>query len=193
MEGMSKNKSEGNTTDIKKSLELSLKNSQKEGIEEPSLLHREQIVCFLWGKRQMGIPIDQVKETLAIRPLTRVFLTPPFVLGVVNVRGNILAVLDLAQLMGLNNLHFGGESKIVVVEAQGRKWGVLVDSMTGVRESPAEQLTPASTLLPQAPQWLRSVLTGQDSTIGILDMNLLLETEALQKLIGKKETSSISG
>lgn len=190
MEGLSKNEAEGGSEGTRPPVET-LPGNAKEPMDpekRTSSFLAEQLVCFLWGDRQMGIPIAQVKETLALRPLTRVFLTPRFVLGVVNVRGDILAVLDLASLMGLPPLHYGGDAKIVVVQSQRRRWGVLVDSMTGVRDCPQGSLSQTNNLLPQAPPWLAGVLTGEDGApVGILDMSLLLETEALRKLLGDED------
>lgn len=140
----------------------------------------QQFVTFIWGSRKMCIPINQVKETLASRPLTKVFLTPSFVMGVVNVRGEILAVLDLAQMMGLPPLKYGPESKIIIAKSNGRKWGVLVDEMTGVQRFISECINPARDLIPKAPAWLTSVATHEHSFTGILDMALFLETEALR-------------
>lgn len=142
-----------------------------------------QLVCFLWDSHEMGIPIIQVKETLASRPMTRVFLTPPFVMGVVNVRGEILAVLDLARLMGLSPVKYRQESKIIVVKAKGRKWGILVDSMTGVKTLADGRKSEAKELFPQAPMWLTGVLSYEGVSIGILDMESLINTEDLQALL----------
>lgn len=189
MEGLSKNEAAGGSEKARLPLDplSGTLNDPADPQERTTRFKDEGLVCFLWGDRQMGIPIAQVKETLALRPLTRVFLTPPFVLGVVSVRGDILAVLDLASLMDLSPLHYGGDGKIVVVQSERRRWGVLVNSMTGVRDCPPERLSPTNNLLPQAPPWLAGILTGDDGVpIGVLDMRLLLESEPLQNLLGDK-------
>jgi purine-binding chemotaxis protein CheW len=146
-----------------------------------------QLVCFLWGQRQFGIPIHQVKETLALRPVTRVFLTPAWVVGMVSVRGDILAVLDVARMAGLPPLTPGAASKIVVVGAQEKKWGVLTDQMTGVRIYRPAEFTAAKTVLPLTQPWIVGIIGGQGGPIAVLDMDLLLESEQLRALTGGKE------
>jgi purine-binding chemotaxis protein CheW len=146
-----------------------------------------QLVCFFWGEKEFGIPIQQVKETLALRPITRVFLTPPHVLGVVNLRGDILAVLDLAQLGGLPPLAFRPSSKIVVVQARKRMWGVLVDEMTGVRACHDSSFVESSSVLPQTQPWVAGVLTGGLRPVAVLDMEALLCSEPLRALTGGQE------
>ncbi len=138
----------------------------------------QQFVCFFWGSQKMCIPIHQVKETLATRPLTKVFLTPSFVMGIFNLRGEILALLDLARLLGLPALNYGPDSKIIIVKINGLKWGVLVDTMTGVRRFPPECITPAKDLFPRTPLWLAGVVSHEQSSLGILDMASFLETDA---------------
>lgn len=157
------------------------------GLQREEQDRSDQLVCFLWGAREFGIPISQVKETLALRPVTRVFLSPPYVLGAVNLRGDILAVLDLAQLSGLAPLSFLPSSKIVVVRARDRMWGMLVDEMTGVRRCPQSGFADSSDVLPQAQPWVAGMLSTGDRPVAVLDMEALLDSEPLRALTGAQE------
>ena len=61
-----------------------------------------KLLCFHVAGQDFGVPIGAVKETIPERPLTRLFLVPPFVAGLINLRGEVVAVLDLATLLGLS-------------------------------------------------------------------------------------------
>jgi chemotaxis signal transduction protein len=61
-----------------------------------------KLLCFHVAGQDFGIPIGAVKETIPERPLTRLFLVPPFVAGLINLRGEVVAVIDLATLLGLS-------------------------------------------------------------------------------------------
>ncbi len=63
----------------------------------------EKLVCFELAGQAFGLPIRSVKETLPMRPLTRVLLVSPIVAGLMNLRGEVVAVLDLAQMIGLHH------------------------------------------------------------------------------------------
>ena len=147
----------------------------------------QQLVCFRWGNRHFGVPIGQVKETLAIGPVTRVFRTPDFVVGVLNLRGDILTLLDLTQLIGLPSLGTHSSAKILVVQARNKMWGLLVEALTGVQAAPRNKIAEAAPLLGQAPSWITGVLPTPEQQIAILDMELLLESKPLQSLMGQQE------
>jgi purine-binding chemotaxis protein CheW len=60
-----------------------------------------KLLCFHVAGQDFAVPIAAVKETLPERPLTRLGLVPPFVAGLINLRGEVVAVLDLARLLDL--------------------------------------------------------------------------------------------
>jgi len=60
-----------------------------------------KLLCFHVAGQDFAVPIAAVKETIPERPLTRLFLVPPFVAGLINLRGEVVAVLDLATLLDL--------------------------------------------------------------------------------------------
>lgn len=120
------------------------------------------------------MPIAAVKETIAERPLTRLFLVPPFVAGLINLRGEVVAVLDLAALLDLPRPADGGRRaarNIVILRASllggGRHAadrpaaGLLVDTLDGVRElADAEVRPPPPTLAPEPAAYLDGVATA---------------------------------
>ena len=141
-----------------------------------------KVVCFVTAGQHFAVPIQQVKETVAMRPITKVFLTPSFVKGVTNLRGEIVAVLDLAQLIGLGRQEVEQSSKIVIARARGKRWGLLVQEMTGVRPYVEEQLQEAVELLGQHPDWVLGVLPSDGPPSAVLDMDRLLDFEPVRAL-----------
>ena len=79
-----------------------------------------KLLCFHVAGQDFGVPIAAVKETIPERPLTRLFLVPPFVAGLINLRGEVVAVLDLAALLGLDRAQESGRrapKNIVILRA----------------------------------------------------------------------------
>jgi chemotaxis signal transduction protein len=110
-----------------------------------------KLLCFHVAGQDFGVPIGAVKETIPERPLTRLFLVPPFVAGLINLRGEVVAVLDLSVLLDLERKAEGGRRKapanIVILRASllagGRDArhaanrpaaGLFVDRLAGVRD-----------------------------------------------------------
>ena len=114
-----------------------------------------------------GLPIDAVKETIEARPLTRLFLVPPFVAGLINLRGDVVAVLDLQALLGLPAAERRDPRNIVILRASllapsghaardcnaanRAGAGILVDSLDGVRDVPAGAIKPLPPTLAAEP------------------------------------------
>lgn len=88
-----------------------------------------QIVVFKLGSEEYGISIDQIKEVVITPNITHLPQTPAYVKGVANIRGNIIAILDLEEKFGLaknidTTTH--GNNFTLVVESEEFKMGVLV-------------------------------------------------------------------
>lgn len=157
-------------------------NSNQHAAREAHHTPSDKVVCFVTAGQHFAVPIQQVKETVAMRPITRVFLTPPFVKGVTNLRGEIVAVLDLALLIGLGRQEADHTSKIVIARARGKNWGLLVQEMTGVRPYVQEELQDAVELLGQHPDWVLGVLPSGGPPSAVLDMDRLLDFEPVRAL-----------
>jgi purine-binding chemotaxis protein CheW len=90
-----------------------------------------QIVVFKLGEEEYGLSIGQIKEVVITPNITRMPQTPSFVKGVANVRGNIIAMLDLEEKFGLQRKSGSdglpiGNNFTLVIESDEMKMGVLV-------------------------------------------------------------------
>lgn len=94
-----------------------------------------------------GVGIDDVKEIIEYSTITRVPLTAAFIRGVINLRGNVVAVVDLAVRIDKQRQEPSKRTCIIVVEldADGEKSevGFVVDSVNAVLDIPDEQIEPA--------------------------------------------------
>ncbi len=87
------------------------------------------LVCFRLGDEQYALDIACVREVLRVPSITHVPQMPDFVLGVVNVRGNILPVFDCRLKFDLAGKAFDDKAKIIVVEAQDASISFIVDEL----------------------------------------------------------------
>jgi purine-binding chemotaxis protein CheW len=88
-----------------------------------------QIVVFKLGQEEYGLRIDQIKEVVITPVITRMPQMPVFVKGVANIRGNIIAILDLEEKFGLLRSHgsaSSGNHFTLVIESDEYKMGILV-------------------------------------------------------------------
>ncbi|HWM86519.1 MAG TPA: chemotaxis protein CheW [Kofleriaceae bacterium] len=147
-----------------------------------------KLVCFLLHGQEYAADIANVVETLAVRPVTRVFLTPPWLAGIMNLRGDVVVVLDLSRLLGMAPTLVTDESRIVLARHAGRRAGLLVDGLAELRIAPQGKLEPPPvTLSPDVAGLLRGILTvSPGEVVRILDLPALFESESLEALSGAR-------
>ncbi len=98
-----------------------------------------QLLAFQLADEEYAIDIEAIDEIVRPRPVTEVPLAPPFVPGVISLRGRIVTIIDLRQRLGLPVEPFGRASRIIVATDRGRTVGFHVDGVTGVvRLSPGD-------------------------------------------------------
>lgn len=150
-------------------------------------------MCFELRGQEFALPITAVKETVALRPLTPVPLCPPSVAGLVNLRGDVVAVLDPAVLLGLPpSMGAADERRVVLLRGaagQGHRalCGLLVDRLTAAQRLPAGALRPAPPSLGGAAAYLAGVARAPAEDGGraarlllVLDPQRLVDAEELR-------------
>jgi purine-binding chemotaxis protein CheW len=100
------------------------------------------LLTFQLEREEYGLPITRVREVIRVTDITRVPQAPPHVRGVTNLRGRILAVVEIRSRLGLEPAVVTPASRIVVVEAHGRVLGLLVDRVSRVTKVPGESVAP---------------------------------------------------
>ncbi|MFH1737915.1 MAG: chemotaxis protein CheW [bacterium] len=101
-----------------------------------------QFVSFTLAGEEYGIPILRVQEIIRYESLTRVPQSADFVEGVLNLRGQVIPVIDLRRRFRLPIAEHSSSSRIVVVEVDQQTVGVIVDSVNEVRTIDGSQIDP---------------------------------------------------
>jgi purine-binding chemotaxis protein CheW len=102
-----------------------------------------EVLEFLLAYERYGIEMSWVRETLPLRDITPVPCTPTFVLGLINVRGQILSVIDIKRFFDLPEKGLTDLNKVIVVHGEGMVFGILADDICGVRAIPVAELQPS--------------------------------------------------
>jgi len=129
------------------------------------------VVVFAVGEETYAVEARHVEGVYPLEGLTPVPCTPDFVVGVVNLRGRILSVLDLRRFLGLPGVDLGGQAQVIAVSAAGLEIGLVATAVRAVSVLPAASLGPA---LPTTGQ------VAAEFTRGVTpDLVVLLDLEAL--------------
>lgn len=134
-----------------------------------------QLVCFRIGKETFGADIFAVREIVRRQEITQVPGTPEFVLGVINLRGRILSVIDLGQRLGFGPTEAARTSRILVTQLGGATVGFFVDAATEVLRLSLESIEPAPAgLAPVKVDYLEGVGKVQDRLVILLNLDRVL-------------------
>jgi purine-binding chemotaxis protein CheW len=136
-----------------------------------------QFLAFNSGHESYGIPLSNVLEIQILQHFSPVPKTPPFIAGVVHWRGAILALLDLDRLFGLPESGLPDLHACVIVEAAGRRIGLVASEIEDVFSVPSSRIQAAPPLSANVPpEWIIGV---HDNQRVILNMASLLQDTRL--------------
>jgi purine-binding chemotaxis protein CheW len=102
-----------------------------------------EVIEFSLAYEKYGIETTFVREVYPLKELTALPGTPPFVRGIINVRGRIFSVLDLKKFFDLPEKGLTELNKVIVVHRGLMEFGILADEIAGVRRVKASSLQPA--------------------------------------------------
>ena len=142
-----------------------------------------QIVGLRIGRETLGLPISLVREIVRVPEITPVPNAPEHIEGVINLRGKIIAVVDLSKRFGEGAIERSSKSRVVVVEMEGRLVGLLVSSASEVLKlSPSEIEAPQNVFPNEEMNYVTGVGKLNDRLILLLDLSRILQRVELQRL-----------
>jgi purine-binding chemotaxis protein CheW len=133
----------------KKILRARAKALAQEPKEEKVNKERIEVVEFLLAHENYGIESVYIREVHPLKELTPLPCTPPFVLGIINVRGQILSVIDLKTFFALPTQELTNLNKVIIVHNDKIEFGLLADAIVGVRWVLPQDIQPP----PSHPHW----------------------------------------
>ena len=155
----------------------------------PAAEPMQYFVAFGLGREAFAVGIRHVREILQFTGLTEVPLMPAFVRGVINLRGAVVPVLDLALRFGRTPTEVGRRTCVVILEVpQGDgvlAFGVIVDSVTEVLELAASEIEPPPSLGtgPRSP-FIGGIAKVRSTFVILLDVARLLVAGEASLLAG---------
>jgi purine-binding chemotaxis protein CheW len=136
-----------------------------------------EVLEFLLGDESYGIEATFVREVYPLKELTPLPGTPSFVLGITNVRGEILSVIDMKKFLDLPEMETTDHNRVVIVHNESMEFGILADHIPGVRLIRLEDIRPPPpTLTGISAEYLRGVTS--ERTV-ILDAGEILSDKKI--------------
>ncbi len=142
-----------------------------------------QLVIFQLGREEFAVEVTQVREIIRMQDITKMPNAPPFVEGIINLRGQIIAVIDLAGRMNMERSETDAETRIIVVEVGDIKVGMIVDSVSEVMRISTDDIEPSPALAADVEAvYIKGVVKLENRLLILLDLARVLGTEEVAEL-----------
>ncbi len=134
-----------------------------------------QVVSFKLGSEEYGVDIAQVQEINRMVAVTHVPRAPQFMEGVINLRGQLIPIIDLRARFGMPRTEHTKNTRIVVTEIGSKRVGMVVDSVSEVLRLPVDQIEDAPEMLTGVDtEYIRGVGKIEDRLIILLDLGRII-------------------
>ena len=134
-----------------------------------------QLVTFNLGNEEYAVAILKVQEINRMKEITRVPNAPPYVEGVINLRGKVIPVVNLRSKFGLDNKENNEQTRIMIMDVQGITMGLVVDSVSEVLRIPSSTVEPTPPMASNiSAEFIKGIAKMDERLIILLDMDRLL-------------------
>ena len=134
-----------------------------------------QWVTFKLENEVYGVNVMQVQEVLRYTERAPVPGAPDYVLGIINLRGNVVTVIDTRLKFGLMPAEVTDSSRIIIIEAEKQVVGILVDSVAEVVYLKASEIDPAPSVgTEESARFIQGVSNRKEDLLILVDLNKLL-------------------
>ena len=142
-----------------------------------------QWVTFKLDSETYGINVMQVQEVLRYSEIAPVPGAPTYVLGIINLRGNVVTVIDTRQRFGLNPADISDNTRIVIIEAEKQVIGILVDSVAEVVYLKNSEIDDApNVVIDDSARFIQGVSNREGELLILVDLNQLLSDDEWDEL-----------
>ncbi|MEB2654613.1 MULTISPECIES: chemotaxis protein CheW [Pseudomonas] len=153
--------------------------SNAKGSEDPIL----QWVTFKLDNETYGINVMRVQEVLRYTEIAPVPGAPSYVLGIINLRGNVVTVIDTRQRFGLHSGEISDNTRIVIIEADKQVVGIMVDSVAEVvylRQSEIE--TAPNVGNEESAKFIQGVCNKNNELLILVELDKMMSEEEWSEL-----------
>lgn len=142
-----------------------------------------QLVTFSIGDEEFGVDILKVQEIIRTMEITKVPKAPDFVEGVINLRGNVIPIIDLRKRFGLETREHDKHTRIIVIEINKTIVGFIVDSVSEVLRIPSDTVEPPPPVVAGIESdYISGVGKLEDRLLILLDLDRLLSGDEVEAL-----------
>ncbi len=151
--------------------------------QEKKTVDEMQAVVFVLNKSYYGVPILQVQEIVKMTEITKLPNTPKFVEGIVNLRGQIIPIIDLRRRFNLPVAEVDENWKILILKIEEIQFGVMVDQISEVEKVPTSLVeVPPKVVSGVRGEFINGIAKTNNRLLILLDIEKILSVEEIEIL-----------
>ncbi len=151
-----------------------------------------QLVTFRLGNEEYAVEITKVQEIILPGEMTRMPRMPDYVKGLINLRSEVVPVVDLRRRFGLPEQAQTAETRIVVVDSRGKTLGVIVDAVDQVLRAPRSEIIPPPEVVATAGrEYLIGLVRLGDRLLILPDVERFLDDRNNEENTANDETEAV--
>ncbi|MFW5971996.1 MAG: chemotaxis protein CheW [Bacillota bacterium] len=155
------------------------KNKKNKSIQKNEL----QFIVFSLMGEKFGVDVKQIKQIIPTTEYTHIPNSPEFIRGVINLRGEIIPIVDLRRRLSLDEDEVDDDAKIIIVELQNNSIGMQVDSVSEMIRIYEDDISaPPKIVKGINSQYLKGVGKVNDKLLILIDLNKILTNQEVEEL-----------
>ena len=137
-----------------------------------------ELATFYVGDALCGMDILKIQEINKLMVMTKVPQAPDYVMGILNLRGQIVTIIDLGKKLGLSSTELTGKSRNIIVNSKGEYIGLMAARISDVMHSDISKIEPPPANIGGVQgKYFTGVFKTEDKLIGVLDVEEVLKEE----------------
>ncbi|MDD5067828.1 MAG: chemotaxis protein CheW [bacterium] len=142
-----------------------------------------QLVSFTVGEEEYGVHIEDVQEIVRMPEITHLPQTPDFIKGVINLRGNIIPVIDMRERFNMKAREYTSITRVIVIKIEKKLVGMIVDAVSQVLVLNEDDIDEAPDIIHGiSKEFIEGIGKVNDDLIIILDIQKVLTAEEIKSI-----------
>lgn len=151
--------------------------------EKKDITEEIKIIVFKLKDEEYGVDVKQVKSIERMEKITRVPNTPPYVMGVINLRGIVIPIIDLRNRFGFEQDDYNEHTRIIIVKVEDIEVGLIVDAANDVLDIPTNLIEPAPKVVGGVESvYIYGVAKISDRLLILLNLDKVLNPNEIEEL-----------
>jgi purine-binding chemotaxis protein CheW len=145
--------------------------------------NENQWMIFNLGFEEFGIEVLKVQEIVRFVKPVKVPKAPECVDGVINFRGDIIPILNMRQIFGLESLKYDEFTVIIIVKSNDKTFGMIVDSVSDIITIPEAHVQPSEFSSKEKTKYLKAMARLEDRLVLMLDLDKVVDFDKIEEAL----------